>query len=150
MRVRRSVAADASPIATLEEVVFGPEAWSLDALHSELGCDAGAGWVAAVAEELAGYVLTTATDDLVEVRRIGVAPSNQRQGVARTLLTAAVDAARADGARAVLLEVSASNAPALALYAAEGFTEISSRRRYYRDGSDALVLRRWLTDDARG
>ena len=49
------------------------------------------------------------------------------------------------GAGAMFLEVAAGNAPALALYAREGFAEVGRRRRYYSDGTDALVLRRDLT-----
>jgi ribosomal-protein-alanine N-acetyltransferase len=40
----------------------------------------------------------------------------------------------------MLLEVRADNAGALAFYLAEGFAEIDRRRRYYRDGADAIVL----------
>jgi ribosomal-protein-alanine N-acetyltransferase len=40
----------------------------------------------------------------------------------------------------VLLEVSETNAGARAFYAAHGAVELDRRRRYYRDGSDALVL----------
>jgi ribosomal-protein-alanine N-acetyltransferase len=40
----------------------------------------------------------------------------------------------------VLLEVRADNGPALAFYARTGFAEIHRRRRYYRDGTDAIVL----------
>ena len=42
----------------------------------------------------------------------------------------------------MLLEVSARNTGALAFYGAEGFTEIARRRRYYRDGADAVVMER--------
>ena len=48
----------------------------------------------------------------------------------------------------MLLEVAAGNEAALAFYAAEGFTEIDRRRRYYRDGTDAVVLRLDLGGDA--
>jgi ribosomal-protein-alanine N-acetyltransferase len=48
------------------------------------------------------------------------------------------------GAAAMFLEVSDRNLPARALYAAAGFAEVGRRRRYYADGSDALVLRRGL------
>ena len=37
---------------------------------------------------------------------------------------------------------SAFNAAASAFYAAEGFAPIDRRRRYYRDGSDAVVMER--------
>ena len=52
--------------------------------------------------------------------------------------------ARAEGASRVLLEVSAVNSAALAFYADTDFVEIDRRRRYYRDGSDAVVMRRSL------
>jgi ribosomal-protein-alanine N-acetyltransferase len=44
----------------------------------------------------------------------------------------------------MFLEVSEANGAARALYAAAGFEEAGRRRRYYADGSDALVLRRAL------
>jgi ribosomal-protein-alanine N-acetyltransferase len=51
----------------------------------------------------------------------------------------------------MLLEVSAANQAALALYEAAGFEEIDRRRRYYRDGTDAVVMRlRLAAAGARG
>jgi ribosomal protein S18 acetylase RimI-like enzyme len=50
----------------------------------------------------------------------------------------------------MLLEVSAGNAAALAFYAAAGFVQIDRRPRYYRDGSDAIVLRATLGSTACG
>jgi ribosomal protein S18 acetylase RimI-like enzyme len=49
----------------------------------------------------------------------------------------------------MLLEVSAANVGALGFYAAEGFGEIDRRRRYYRDGTDAVVLQRVLDREGR-
>jgi ribosomal-protein-alanine N-acetyltransferase len=45
----------------------------------------------------------------------------------------------------MLLEVSERNEAAVAFYTAHGFSRIDVRPRYYRDGSDALVLHRTLT-----
>jgi len=42
------------------------------------------------------------------------------------------------------LEVRPSNASALAVYRALGFRHAGRRHAYYRDGTDALVLRRDL------
>ncbi len=55
----------------------------------------------------------------------------------RALMTEAA----ARGAGELFLEVSEQNAPARALYARLGASEAGRRRRYYPDGSDALVLR---------
>jgi ribosomal-protein-alanine N-acetyltransferase len=40
------------------------------------------------------------------------------------------------------LEVKASNKGAQRLYAKLGFEEVGRRRRYYSDGSDAVLMRR--------
>ena len=50
----------------------------------------------------------------------------------------------------MLLEVSAANAGAIAFYEAHGFARIDVRRRYYRDGSDAVVMLRELGPGAMG
>jgi ribosomal-protein-alanine N-acetyltransferase len=55
-------------------------------------------------------------------------------------VTAAVDLARMNGADRMLLELAATNGPAVQLYRSAGFVEISRRRGYYRPGVDALVM----------
>jgi ribosomal protein S18 acetylase RimI-like enzyme len=52
---------------------------------------------------------------------MGVVPEHRRLGVGRALLRGVIDAARARGARTLLLEVRARNAPARVLYEAHGF-----------------------------
>ena len=94
--------------------------------------------------EAAGLVLARMAADEAEILTFGVAPNARRRGHGAALLRGAVDGARARGAGAMFLEVAAGNAPALALYAREGFAEVGRRRRYYSDGADALVLRRDL------
>ncbi len=139
--VRRAVAADRTPLAALERELFGIDAWSPASVLDEL---TGEGRRAVVAEddgEVVGYAVTRRVDDVVDLQRIAVAPTHRRSGVARALLAALRTEGRADGGHRMLLEVSAANAGARAFYAREGFVQIDSRPRYYRDGSDALVLR---------
>lgn len=77
-----------------------------------------------------------------EALDLGVAPSHQRRGLARRLLATAADAARADGAKRLLLEVREGNARARSVYAAAGFVEGGRRRGYYPGPprEDALLL----------
>jgi len=70
-----------------------------------------------------------------------VAADHRRAGVAAALLEEVHALAAAGGADRVLLEVREDNADALAFYAARGFVEVDRRRRYYRDGATAVVLR---------
>ena len=138
--VRPASAGDVDALAALEQEVFGVDAWSTDSVREEL---TGERRHAVVAEEdgLVGYAVTLRTDDVVDLQRIAVAPARRRTGIARDLLVTVRRAGRSAGAHRMLLEVSAGNVAALAFYAAEGFVEIDRRPRYYRDGSDALVLR---------
>jgi ribosomal-protein-alanine N-acetyltransferase len=85
-------------------------------------------------------VLMRQAADEAEILTLATMEHARRQGIARRVLAAGLDWAEAAGAMRVFLEVSEGNAPARALYAAAGFTACGVRRRYYADGSDALVL----------
>ena len=70
--------------------------------------------------------------------------SIQALGVAAALLATLIGAAKEQRADRILLEVREDNHGALAFYADQGFVEIDRRRRYYRDGATAIVLRRGI------
>jgi ribosomal-protein-alanine N-acetyltransferase len=142
--VRCATGADAAGIEALERLLFGVDAWSAPSVVAELSGEDRCCLVAVVDDELVGYTTGRLADDVVDLQRIGVRPTRQRRGVARLLLAELVERARSGGAERMLLEVGAGNAAALAFYAREGFAEVARRRRYYRDGDDALVLARAL------
>ena len=75
-----------------------------------------------------------------ELLTIGVPPASRRLGVAGCLLRACGKHAAASGASRLILEVSEHNKAALNLYENQGFKQIGTRARYYRDGSTAHVL----------
>ena len=128
----------------LEGQLFGDAAWSEGSVGSELEGPGRHAVVAVEGDRVVGYAVTMRAGDLADLQRIAVRPESQRQGIARALLAEVVERARDEGASRVLLEVSAVNAAALAFYADADFVEIDRRRRYYRDGSDAVVMRRSL------
>ncbi len=160
MTLRAATAGDVAAVVALESSLFGPDAWSEAQVREELTGERRSAWVAtgatgpapgAAGPAVAGYAVTLTAGEVVDLQRIGVHPDHQRRGLARLLLDAAVGAARAEGADRMLLEVSAANQAALALYEAAGFEEIDRRRRYYRDDTDAVVMRlRLAAAGARG
>lgn len=144
LTLRRAQDDDVDALVALDAAGFTSDAWHADAWRAELG---GPGRRVVVAEQddvLIGAVVTMTLGDVCDLVRIVVAPEVRRTGVAGRLLADALDAARADGAHRMLLEVSAANRGAIAFYVAADFTQIDTRPRYYRDGSDALILRRNL------
>jgi [ribosomal protein S18]-alanine N-acetyltransferase len=139
VRLRPAAGDDVDAISRLESVLFGADAWTPEIVRSEVTAP---DRVALVAEGeggdagVAGYVVVRVGPDVADLHRIAVAPAARRRGLARRLLAEVGPVPR------LLLEVSADNDEARAFYAAEGFTELARRRRYYRDGSDAVVMAR--------
>jgi [ribosomal protein S18]-alanine N-acetyltransferase len=72
----------------------------------------------------------------------------RRRCIAAALLARAAGEAGGRGARSLFLEVAETNVPARLLYGAAGFAEIGRRRRYYEDGTDALIMKLTLRDRA--
>jgi ribosomal-protein-alanine acetyltransferase len=142
--LRPATPADAPALAALEAALFGVDAWSEAAVLGELDGPGREAVVAVDGGEVVGYAITLRSGDLADLQRIAVRPDHQRRGLARRLLEEVLDQTRDEGADRMLLEVSASNTAALAFYAAADFVEIDRRRRYYRDGTDAVVMRRSL------
>jgi ribosomal-protein-alanine N-acetyltransferase len=134
--------AEAPALAALHAAAFPPaDAWGPDAIRLMLDMPGAFG----LHRPGQGFVLARVAADEAEILTLAVVPAVRRQGQGGALLAAAMAGAAARGATAMFLEVSERNAAARALYAAAGFAEAGRRRRYYADGSDALVMRRDLT-----
>jgi len=99
--------------------------------------------VAEAAEErIVGYIVALDAADEGEILNLAVAPATRRTGLGQALVHEMLEALSDRGVRQVYLEVRESNAPARALYAAQGFKEVGRRKQYYRRPvEDAIVLR---------
>jgi [ribosomal protein S18]-alanine N-acetyltransferase len=136
--IERAAQVHAAVMAAIHRAAFPPgEAWGEDAMSLQLAMPGCFGLLAASGAMLLGRTIT----DQAEILTLAVIPQARRHGLATSLLNAAMVEARALGAETMFLEVATANAAAQALYARAGFTEVGQRRRYYADGSDALVMR---------
>ncbi len=81
---------------------------------------------------------------------ITVAPAARGKGLARALMAACEADAADRGARAVRLEVRASNSSALRLYEAGGYRVIATLESYYPDGEAALRMEKSLEAPSNG
>ncbi len=114
--------------------------WSVDSFTAQLSF---AGVYGLIAPD-AGMILARVAADEAEILTLGVMPETRRQGIARRLLAGAEILTREAGAITMFLEVSHHNPAAIALYHSAGYAQVGRRKRYYHDGSDALVLRKIL------
>lgn len=140
-RVRPAWPADAPVLAALERRCFS-DPWSIASFREALAADSSVCLVAEGGGEVAGYMMAHVILSTGEILNLAVAPEWRRQGIARQLLEAALEALAARGIDEIFLEVRESNASALALYQAAGFRPVGQRAAYYRSPrEDALVLR---------
>ena len=126
-------------VAALERACFS-RPWSEAMLENELWNDSA---VVIVAEGEDGTVLGYAGLQTVldegYINNVAVDEKFRRQGVADELISAFVRFGQAKLAF-LTLEVRASNAPAIALYAKHGFAETGRRKNYYDDPKEDAIL----------
>jgi ribosomal-protein-alanine N-acetyltransferase len=145
--IETATAAHAEALAAIHASAFPDgERWGPDAMALQLGLPGAFGYITAAG----GMVLARVVSDEAEILTLAVDPAAQRRGLGRALLEHAIRKAAACGAATIFLEVSAANAAAQALYAGRGFRPVGRRRSYYRDGSDALVLRASISSESTG
>ena len=144
-RLRPASSADIPAFAELERAAFS-DPWTAAQLQEAMSWG-GALAIAAEAADgsIAGYVLGRVIVDEAEILSIATDPGRRRAGIGRALLGAVLTAMVDGGARAVWLEVRASNEAAREMYQHAGFVAAGLRKGYYRRPvEDALVLRRAL------
>ncbi|MHA7239841.1 ribosomal protein S18-alanine N-acetyltransferase [Arthrobacter sp. TMS1-12-1] len=147
-RVRDLAFEDIETIGRLENALFPTDAWPLEMFYTEFfQPDTRRYLVAEVDGEAVGYAGVMVIDTTADIQTIGVLPHVEGQGIGRALLTELLEEARRRGADTVMLEVRADNPRAQALYTRFGFVKIHTRKRYYRDGVDAWVMRLVLDTD---
>ncbi|MCW2808425.1 MAG: ribosomal protein S18P -alanine acetyltransferase [Marmoricola sp.] len=141
--VRAAGADDVDAVARLEAACLGADAWSEGLVREGiLGTLPTVTYLVADTDGVVvGHAVTSTAGDIAELQRIAVGQDHRRRGVASALLAGVVEAAAATEADRLLLEVREDNRGALAFYARQGFVVIDRRRRYYADGTTAVVLR---------
>jgi [ribosomal protein S18]-alanine N-acetyltransferase len=144
-QVRPMTAGDLPRVLEIEQEAFR-NPWSAELLRRELGHD----WsTILVAEEpgprgqvaLVGFAIFWVVHDELHILNVATAPEHRCRGVARCVLTAALDQGRRKRCTLATLEVRRSNLAALALYRDFGFRPVGIRPNYYVDeGEDAIVM----------
>lgn len=122
-------------LADLHKLCFPHKPWTADDFRDlkKSGCEI-------VASEN-GFIVWRTVADESEIITIGVHPAARGAGIATAMLTLMEHETKKAGAKTIFLEVSAENAPAIALYKKCGFIENGRRPKYY-DGIDAVLMKK--------
>ena len=133
----------AEALSSIHHAAFS-SGWSYVEIAQMFSITGTLGFIAEIANELAGMILIRALAEQAEILTIATIPTKQRIGIGEKLLSQAIVAARGLGARTLFLEVAYSNTAARNLYAKAGLTETGRRKAYYSNGDDAIVMSRSL------
>ena len=130
-------------LAALHAGAFeGVARWS-ESTFAELFATPGTqAFLASLQGEPVGFILIRAVLDEAEILTLAVSPEWRRRGVARKLLETVERELGRKKITRLFLEVSTKNASAEMLYRTCGFVTAGTRKRYYEDGSDAIVMMR--------
>ena len=130
-------------VAELEKICFGTEAWSEKSVASELTNALSLWLVALDGDRVAGYVGSQTVLGETDMMNIATHPDYRKKGIGTSLINALIDVLAEQGSHSLMLEVRASNDPAISVYKKLGFDEIGRRKNYYRNPKeDALILRK--------
>lgn len=127
-------------VAALERLCFPADPWSPETFMAALENPSTAILLAQGGDgAVLGYAVLSAVLDEGNLDNIAVAPGCRRRGVADALLSALTGFGR-ENLSALMLEVRASNAPAIALYEKHGFVPVGRRKNYYDAPREDAIL----------
>ncbi|MFI7154293.1 ribosomal protein S18-alanine N-acetyltransferase [Nonomuraea sp. NPDC050022] len=146
VRLRQMTEADLPAVMAIERDTFPLDAWSEAMLRGELADQPRTRHyvVALVDQEIVGYAGLAAAADQADVQTIAVVQPHQGTGVGGAMLAELLAEAGRRAVREIFLEVRADNPQARGVYEHFEFEVIGRRRRYYDDGTDAIMMRRKL------
>tara|TARA_B100000212_G_scaffold313810_1_gene266952 strand:- start:1265 stop:1705 length:441 start_codon:yes stop_codon:yes gene_type:complete len=80
--------------------------------------------------------------DEAELRYFSIVPKFKRKGLGKKLFNELTRSCNKENIDKVFLEVSITNNEAIGFYKYLGFETIGIRKNYYRDGSDAILMKK--------
>lgn len=104
-------------------------------------------FVAKRQREVIGYIGGWIIDTTCDMINFVVKEEYQRMGIGSKLFQTLEDKTKELNAKEILLEVRITNIKAQKFYEKHGFEKIFVRTKYYKNGEDALILRKELYED---
>ncbi len=142
LTVRPALPDDAAALDALEQQLFSVENYPLSRRAFRYHIRHNLLLVVRTQEgELAGYVLALVRRKTPKIYSLGVAPAFRQRGIASLLLQRLTELLAERGFAHVTLEVRRDSG-AITLYRRFGFQTVKTLKAFYRDGCDAYLMRR--------
>ena len=131
---------DLENIVRIEHECFGPEAYPSTTFIDLLRLYGDFFFVAEAGGEVVGYISGIAMGERGHIVSMAVSPRHRRRGLGWALLSKLLDRFRKAGVKTVSLEVRIDNHAAISLYRKAGFRRVGVVKKYYSNGTDALLM----------
>ena len=112
--------------------------WSERSFISEMNNKVSSNWVCVLDSKLIGYLFGWHIKDEFHINNIAVHEKFRRFGIAQNMIN---NVALEFMLKNIFLEVSKLNSKAILLYEKLGFKDNGTRKKYYSDGSDAILYK---------
>jgi len=129
--IKRALPSDAPDLAALHDQAL-PPGWLVGDIAASCSATNRIVLKAVDGALLLGFAIFQFAADEAEILSIAVAEETRRQGVASSLMEAAIAACQEKLISCIYLEVAEGNAAALRLYEKFGFLGIAHRKNYYQ------------------
>lgn len=143
MNVRLWEKTDLKSIAALEYACF-EDAWSIEEFAMEMHNPYCHCYLVEEGGQVCAYCCLFVLYETAEIHNIAVDIPYRKRGIARLLMQTMHEKAKELGAETCFLEVRESNAPAISLYQSYGYEKFGERKRYYKNGETAILMRKTL------
>lgn len=150
--LRRAAPSDIGALVELEQKAFDADRISRRSWRKLISSATAEVTIASARSALVGcsVLLHSARTSVARLYSIAVDPTARGQGIARRLLDAATESARAVGSSILRLETRLDNKVARLLFTSCGFVLLDRKAAYYEDGTDAVRLQKslWIVEKA--
>jgi ribosomal protein S18 acetylase RimI-like enzyme len=135
---------DFTQLYAIELACFEPQfRFSRNTMRMLIADPSSATWVAEEQEQLAGFAIVfwsqPPEQPLAYIQTLEVALAHRNRGIAGKLLRLLEESAKSAGAHVIWLHVAETNAPAIRLYQAHGYSQQGREENYYTQGTAALL-----------
>lgn len=142
-RIRSAYITDSGSVFSIEKACF-EYPWSRLLFDADLGSNPNARYW--LAEDACGNVLGfIGAHDIageINITNVAVRAEYRKCGIASALINALIEYYKDKDIYGITLEVASKNAPAISVYEKAGFKAEGLRKKYYKNGDDAIIM--WL------
>lgn len=122
--------------------------WTIKQIEETLGTDYTLVTYATVSNQVVGFIMASVTVDIADVFMVVVSADFKKRAIGTKLFEAFIGYCAEANMNEIILEVRASNVPAIALYERVGFQTVGLRKAYYSNPiEDAIIMKRKIGEE---